>query len=123
MALDVGNMLSGHSQENPEETIDIVMGIKLTPKQLEKFYSDYLYLKGGIDIISDYGLPALLVIYPQILNATTAEEQLYAVDRALNVVHQRGDIADFFVEGGSATLDAVFKQGTDIPQKPTKIAK
>ena len=117
-ALDAGNALSGHSQEDPREMIECAHGIELDEDQMEKF-QEYLALEDGTWIVSDYGLPYLHPIYQQIMNAKTAEDKLYAVDRALNVVHQRGDLADFFVEGGSKTLNAVFVSGESIP-KPKK---
>ena len=40
-----------------------------------------------------------------------AEEKLFYVDRALNVIHQRNDLAEFFVEGGTSTLVAIANQG------------
>jgi len=113
-ALDAGNALSGHSQESPEEMLECA-GYDFDEEQMEKFI-DYMALEDGTWLVSDYGLPYLLPIYQQIYKAKTPEEQLYAVDRALNVVHQRNDLAAYFVEGGIQTLIAVFTQGSDIPK-------
>jgi hypothetical protein len=50
-------------------------------------------------------------LYLVIFNANTPEEKLYACDKALNVVHQRNDLAALFVEGGKTTLNDVAEQG------------
>lgn len=104
--LDVANGLSGHDTFDPlEGRFDY-----FTDAQKEQLQSG-LELKDGSWLVSDYGLPYLKKIYDQIFRADTAEEQLFAVDRALNVVHQRGDIAAFFVEGGTKTLNEIATQG------------
>jgi hypothetical protein len=54
--------------------------------------------------ISDYGLKPLEDLLSELLRATTPEEKLLLIDRMLNVVHQRSDIADWFVEGGKSAL-------------------
>jgi len=54
--------------------------------------------------ISDYGLEPLMKLLAELLRATTPEEKLLIIDRMLNVVHQRSDIAEWFVEGGSSSL-------------------
>jgi hypothetical protein len=54
-------------------------------------------------------------IYVQIFNATTPEEKIYAIDKALNVVHQRNDLAAMFIEGGTSTLLKIASQGGYSP--------
>jgi len=44
-------------------------------------------------------------------NAKSDEEKLYAIDKALNVVHQKSDLAAMFVEGGTKTLIDIANQG------------
>ena len=39
------------------------------------------------------------------------QERLQIVDRMLNVVHQRGDLAAMFIQGGTATLNKIMSQG------------
>jgi hypothetical protein len=73
--------------------------------------SSYFTDLNGSWLLSDYGLPKLEAIYPSIFNAKTDEEKLYAIDKALNVVHQRNDLAAMFVEGGTKTLTQVANQG------------
>ena len=56
------------------------------------------------EFISDYGLVPLLKLRSELLRSTTPEEKLIIIDRMLNVVHRRSDIAEWFVEGGSKAL-------------------
>jgi len=64
------------------------------------------------DKFSDYALKPLGNIVAQLIRAKTAEEKLLLIDQALNVVHQRGDIAAVFVEGGQRTLNQLFERKT-----------
>lgn len=66
--------------------------------------------------ISDYGLKPLEELLVQLLRASSPEEKLLIIDRMLNVVHQRSDIADWFVEGGSHAL----AQLSSSPAESTK---
>ncbi len=86
-------------------------GIEFTDEEWEEWMSNYFTNKEGSWMLSDYGLPKLEAIYEQIFDAETPENKLYAVDKALNVVHQRNDLSAMFVEGGQATLNAVSNQG------------
>ena len=67
--------------------------------------------------ISDYGLKPLEELLVQLLRATTPEEKLLLIDRMLNVVHQRSDIADWFVEGGSHALGQLSGSPTQVEQQ------
>ena len=65
--------------------------------------------------ISDYGLRPLEELLVELLRASTPEEKLLLIDRMLNVVHQRSDIADWFVEGGSHALGQLSGSPTEVP--------
>jgi len=58
--------------------------------------------------LSDYGLGPLQNLAGQILDAETPEEKLILIDQALNVCHQRSDLASWFIEGGTSTLNKLF---------------
>ena len=48
--------------------------------------------------------------------ATTSTARLKYLDRALNVVHARGDLAKFLIEGGRATvMDLAMAMEKDPP--------
>lgn len=61
--------------------------------------------------LSDYAFKHLDPLYVKLFKAKTAEQQLYLVDQVLNVVHQRSDLASYFIEGGTRTLNEIFSQG------------
>lgn len=108
--LHITNMLGGHSQVDPREELDAA-GYELTDKQWELFLTEYLTNAHGDDLVSDYGLRPLENLALKLLLAKTAEEKLLLVDRMLNVVHQRSDLALLFIDGGTATLNKIASQG------------
>ena len=54
--------------------------------------------------MSDYGLEPLNKKLSELRKIGIPEKKLKKIDEILNVVHQRSDIAGWFVEGGSAAL-------------------
>jgi hypothetical protein len=74
---------------------------------MERFFQD----NEGQYIVSDYGMRPLEHAYVEIFKAKTPEEQLYAVDKALNIIHQRSDLSALFVEGGKKTLSDIARRG------------
>lgn len=64
--------------------------------------------------LSDFGLKPLEELLVQLLSATTPEEKLLIIDRMLNVVHQRSDIAEWFVEGGKRSLALLSGSPTQV---------
>jgi len=108
--LSASTKMMGHSPHDVRPDL-ADMGIEFTDEEWDKWMSNYFTNKQGGWLLSDYGLRPLEKIYVQIFNADTPEEKLYAVDKALNVIHQRGDLADMFVDGGTSTLIAVANQG------------
>ena len=75
---------------------------EMTGRFFDYYMNDPEGKMGGF--ISDYGLKPLEELLVQLLRASTPEEKLLIIDRMLNVVHQRSDIAEWFVEGGSDAL-------------------
>jgi hypothetical protein len=57
--------------------------------------------------ISDYGFPRLGTLAALLFDCQTAEEKLVVCDAILNVTHPRSDMASWFIEGGSTTLNAL----------------
>jgi 2'-5' RNA ligase len=109
--LQASTEMMGHTQLDVRPELNDMFELEFTDEEWDQWMSDYFTNEFGSWMLSDYGLPRLVAIYPRIYNATTAEEKLEAVDAALNVVHQRSDLASMFVEGGSKTLDQIFSQG------------
>jgi len=107
--LDATNALSGHSQEDPASVLEGAGFDDVDPSD-DAFQQYITDPDSGAWYVSDYGLPYLHGAYALILRAETPEERLLAVDKALNVVHQRSDLSAWFVEGGEKTLMKVATQ-------------
>ena len=107
--LEVNTELVGHTQINPErEYADDYESYGIRTQESREKLMDYIQ----DDKYSDYALKPLQNIAAQLMTAKTPEEKLLLVDQALNVIHQRGDIAAIFVEGGEKTLTYLFERGT-----------
>lgn len=63
------------------------------------FY-DWCKLPDGSDAWSDFGLKPLWGIISKINDNTSKVDKLIAVNKCLDVTHQRGDLASAFIEGG-----------------------
>ena len=98
-ATDVG----GHGGDADLDEISEELGVKPIDGNNTDFYFDFLNTEYG-EPISDYGLPKLWEIAKQFPRARIPEERLLLIDQMLNVIHQRGDLAALFVEGGSKSL-------------------
>ena len=60
--------------------------------------------KEGQAYISDYGMQPLLTLVQELRKQTRSEDKLVTIDKMLNVVHPRSDMAGWFIEGGSSSL-------------------
>ena len=105
--LALNNALSGHTQWQPSDFVAHYWeGAKA--KELERFADWAVDLPDGSGWrISDNGLPKIIDAMALALDARTPEEKLIYVDMALNVVHQRSDLAAWFVDGGVSTLQSI----------------
>lgn len=69
-------------------------------------FDEFMYNEEhGNATISDYAMNPLMEDCLELANAGSAEEKLVVIDRMINRIHMRGDIAALFVEGGIASLD------------------
>lgn len=57
--------------------------------------------------ISDYGLEPLYKLGLEMIKQDTPEEIIVTINKILDVTHQRGDLAELFIEGGSKTLNYI----------------
>jgi hypothetical protein len=81
----------------------------------ERLFDYYLTdPKSGHLYISDYGLPAIEQLAAQLYGETSPEQKVVTIDKILNVVHQRSDLASWFVEGGSRALSDL--SGYNVPE-------
>lgn len=73
-----------------------------------KHMDDYLPLfSNGQWVLSDFGLQPLFKIGGEMTENSNANELIVLINKALDVTHQRSDLAELFIEGGSATLDQI----------------
>lgn len=102
--------MMGHSESDVRPELE-EMGYTFTEEEWEDWMTNYFTDAKGGWMLSDYALKPLEKLYSKIFNADTPEEKLYACDKVLNIIHQRGDLAAMFVEGGSKTLMDIADQG------------
>lgn len=108
--LTVSTDLSGHSPNDVRQELEEKYEYTFTDKQWEKLL-DSLEDKSGQWYLSDFGLKPLQNLALRLYNAETPEQKLHVVDRMLNIVHQRSDLAAMFVQGGTSTLQKIATQG------------
>lgn len=60
--------------------------------------------KAGQARITDAGLKPLVNLLEKLRKESSLEKKLVLIDNILNVIHQRSDIAEWFVQGGSSAL-------------------
>jgi hypothetical protein len=66
-----------------------------------KFFDNYI--AGGY--ITDYGLKPLRELVVQLYRENDPKKKLMLIDRVLNVTHQTSDLAAWFIQGGTNSLD------------------
>ena len=69
--------------------------------------------KSGQAYISDYGLKPLVSLSYELSRTQEPEQQVTVIDKMLNVVHQRSDMAAWFVQGGSRALSQLSGYGDE----------
>lgn len=106
--IDAITTLTGHTSQDPKNVIeDLELAYDLSTWHK---LCDYAVDEEGSYRISDYGLIPLQVLAGKLLEAKTAEEKLLLLDQVLNVVHQRSDLASWFVKGGRGALEELSTQ-------------
>jgi hypothetical protein len=117
-SLEVANQLQGHHDNGMgrHEIFEEVMewDEEETNRNVnEEDLYDWLNVVGEGDgaFLSDYGPNRLHKFIPRIADEENPRDRLMAIDQALNVIHQRSDLAEFFIAGGTKTLTDIFNQG------------
>ena len=112
--LTASTALCGHEKGldvcDKEEMCD--RGFKPINGKNYDFFFNYFSTKHG-EPLSDYGLNKLWKFAEKLAGATDYTEKIMLVDQMLSVVHQRGDLAALFVEGGRAFLEELKNWGTN----------
>jgi hypothetical protein len=101
--------LAGHTQSSSkEEWREFFDGMEESEKEkmveyMDEYFGDWIH-DGRQWRISDYGLKPLHKLLVQLRKEFDPSKKLPILDKMLNVVHARSDIASWFVEGGSTAL-------------------
>lgn len=106
--LRVTTELMAHSERSPKDVLE--PHGEFSDSDIDRL-GDFLTDADGSYMLSDYGLPRVEQLYQNLFSAETSEEIVLAADKILNVIHQRSDMAGFFVEGGTKTLNEIASQG------------
>ena len=80
-----------------------------------KFFDYITDPKSGHIYMSDYGLPAIMQLTTQLYGEDDPDIKLQLIDKILNVVHQRSDLASWFIQGGSQALSDL--SGYEVPDE------
>lgn len=120
--LNVNTELAGHTQNGfpIDEVVDIAennFGVNLEPTYdacsewlEEQGLYDWMQMPDGSDAWSDYGLEPLWNVIKDYDESLPPEKVLVLVNRALDVYHQRGDMASIFIQGGSKVLSKIAEE-------------
>ena len=117
---------AGHSSYFDAESVCDIFGVDVHDysdgwKYLESIgFYDWCVLPDGSDAWSDYGLKPLFEIISEYSPNLSAEEILILINRCLDVVHQRGDLASAFIEGGSRSCDYISNSVNENTELETK---
>lgn len=130
--LDRITEIAGHTSNSPlYEFIDYYFGNQDDPDEAWKIYKEsndfdadddygamiefleergffnWSLLPDGSDAWSDFGLGPLEKICVEYSENKSPEEVIVLINKALDITHQRGDLASMFIVGGSKTLTAI----------------
>ena len=120
LTLEYMTRLAGHSEGftdeetltdvffSDDENVEIPSGYHEWSEYLNEIgFYNWCKLPDGSDAWSDYGLKPLWNIITKIDDNTSKGEKLIAINRCLDVAHQRGDLASAFIEGGRQTCSQI----------------
>jgi hypothetical protein len=98
--LSINTDIAGHSTSDPADMLE--------PRGIDGDDIDK-FVDWAVDIgtgwrISDYGFPRLSRLAALMHEADSPEDMLIYADMVLNTVHQRSNLASWFVQGGIQTL-------------------
>ncbi len=105
MKLRINTILSGHTPENGERWASEHLDREVTEAETDKYYDYCFNPTQGQYNISDYGLDKLEALLLELMVTTSYEKKLVTIDRMINVMHMRSDLASYFIEGGRRTLN------------------
>jgi hypothetical protein len=80
-------------------------------------FFEWMQMPDGSDAFSDFGIEPLEKILSEYDENLPPEKVLVIVNKALDVYHQRGDMASIFVTGGSSVLNRIAEHKKRNPRK------
>ena len=80
-------------------------------------FFEWMQMPDGSDAFSDFGIEPLEKILSEYNENLSPEKVLVIVNKALDVYHQRGDMASIFVTGGSSALNRIAEHKKRNPRK------
>lgn len=104
LRLQINTILCSHGTQDPIEWLKDYAELDVDEDWLDRYGDWIIDPNCGQWRISDYALDKLFPLAVELLAADDAETKLYWIDRIMNVVHPRSDLASWFVEGGVQTL-------------------
>ena len=104
--LYANTLLAGHTEHSPEDYVQERLEGSWTEEDDYQF-ADHILDENNAWRISDYALRPLMEDSLQLMTANSPEQKLLIIDRMLNRIHARSDIAGLYVEGGTSTLNAL----------------
>lgn len=72
-----------------------------------KGFDDWCKLPDGSDALSDYGIQPIEKLIGEYDENKSPEETIVIINKILDVIHCRGDLASMFIIGGSKTLSQI----------------
>ena len=115
--LEVCTELAGHTQFFPGDEVseyadskgyEIGDSYEEGSEWLYKIgFYDWNLMPDGSDAISDYGIEPIMKIIEKYNENLPPEKVLVLVNRALDVVHCRGDLSSIFIVGGRGSLNRI----------------
>jgi len=114
-------LLSKLEDTDPKRTDPTKLKKYLMGELMEKFMWYYIEDPDiGQARISDYGLKPLQELAGQLLNTHDSAAKVVVIDRMLNVVHQRSDMASWYVQGGTESLFTLSASPSEIENEKQK---
>lgn len=118
--LEMNTILAGHAQTDPTEYFVEVFEDELIEEfgeipddaKVGRFVEDlglydWMEMPDGSSAWSDFGLQPLFNLLKQYNDNMKPEEVLVLINKLLDVVHARGDLASIFITGGTRVLSQI----------------
>ena len=104
--LHANTVFMGHTEKSGREYAE-ELGIEWND-EWEDTFPDHVEDENGQWRISDYALNPLVEDSVRLMTENDPVRKLLIIDRMLNRIHARSDIAALFIEGGQSTLNQMF---------------